>query len=80
MDAERIAFLAHEGLSAFETLGDDDALLIAVDNLSSILKNVTDDPATVGVGPRVERLVRRKLGIGHSDALDLVNVEVAPVL
>ena len=80
MDAKRIEFLAHDGLRSFETLGIDDAILMAVDCLSAILKDVTDDLSLVAFGVGVEGLVRRKLGVCHDGQVDQSEVQVPPVL
>lgn len=60
MDAKAIAFSAKQGLSAFDTLENDDAVWCSICCLLDILKNVASDAVDVEFVSRVEAAIRDK--------------------
>lgn len=64
MNAERVRQLAGSALSGFLDLGFEDAVEMALWDLTEILKDVTDDPASVALIARVEAGIRDKSVFG----------------
>ena len=79
MDAERVSFLAHEAVSVFETLDDEDAIIITLGNLVAILKDVAREPATVISAKRIKTAVCDKLIARCRGRANFPQIEAAPV-
>lgn len=60
MNAERVRQLAGSALSGFLDLGFEDAVEMALWDLTEILKDVTDDPGSIALVARIEAGIRDK--------------------